>query len=194
VYYLGRRHHLHPDLLTDAFQASCLRLGLRFEPRVELSQWCDYSQADAVVALRPTPGPHANKPGSKLVNCWHAGVPAILGDEIAFQRLRENDLDYLEATTPQQVLEALTRLKIGAGLRNQMIENGRKRAVEYTDEAITKIWMELLSGPLLRDAQDWFASRSRRSKMCARFHAAQAYDLLRRAIGRLRARNAAAGL
>jgi hypothetical protein len=128
------------------------------------------------------------------VNCWHAGVPAILGDEIAFQKLKGSDLDYIEAATPQQVKEALIRLKADPQLRQRMVENGQIRAVDYTHDAITKRWIDLLSGPVTRDAREWFDSPAKRLKTYAWLYAKRAHESVRFSIaGRWGGHDAADG-
>ena len=44
---------------------------------------------------------------SKLINAWLAGCPGILGPESAFQQLRESELDYIEARTVDDIVNAV---------------------------------------------------------------------------------------
>ena len=50
------------------------------------------------------------KPASKLVNAWHAGVPALLGPEPAYQALRMQ-FDYIEIRSPEDAIREVIRLK-----------------------------------------------------------------------------------
>jgi glycosyltransferase involved in cell wall biosynthesis len=112
--------------------------------------WHDYREIDAVLALRPPPRKlhdrrgHTEKPASKLFNAWHAGVPAILGPEYAYREVRRSDVDYLEATTPEEVRAAVLRLHREPDLYRAMVENGRRRAVEFGSDRILARWSDLL--------------------------------------------------
>ncbi len=112
--------------------------------------WHDYREIDAVLALRPPPKKphgrrgHTEKPASKLLNAWHAGVPAILGPEYAYRELRQSEVDYLEISTPEEARAAVLRLRHEPDLYHAMAENGRRRAVEFGAERILTQWSELL--------------------------------------------------
>src|SRR5436309_1927650 len=80
-----------------------------------------------VLAVRPE-GRSTNKPASKLVNAWLAGVPALLGPEIAYRELRRSELDYCEVSSLAEAQAAVDRLLGDPGLYNAMVENGRARA------------------------------------------------------------------
>ena len=112
--------------------------------------WHDYSDVDLVLAFRPPPERlydrhgYRRKPASKLINAWHAGVPAVIGPDYAFREIRRSNLDYLEATTPEQAREAILTLKAKPDLYHAMIRNGMKRAGEFTTERVTAQWSRLL--------------------------------------------------
>jgi hypothetical protein len=119
----------------------------------------DYRDVDAVVAVRNlTIGDYRAKPASKLVNCWLAGVPAILGPEPAFRELRQGPLDYLEVRTPDDALAALDRLRSDPGLYTAMVENGRKRALQHTQTATLAAWIEAIDGPVQQSFERWQAT------------------------------------
>jgi len=57
--------------------------------------WPDFREADLILAVRPGDRRRAtNKPASKLVNAWLAGVPALLGPEVAYRELRRSELEW----------------------------------------------------------------------------------------------------
>jgi hypothetical protein len=87
---------------------------------------------------------HARKPATKLYNAWLAGVPAILGPEQAYRELRRSDLDYLEVKNVPEALAAVDRLIREPALYAAMVENGKRRAEEFTIDAIRKRWVDLL--------------------------------------------------
>jgi hypothetical protein len=107
--------------------------------------WGDYSNVDLVLAVRPHDRRlHTSKPASKLINAWHARVPALLGPEYAYRELRRNALDYLEVSTPPEALAAIDRLQREPALYRAMVENGRLRAERFTLAAVLERWVKLL--------------------------------------------------
>lgn len=154
IAYKGHFDNLLAELRSDTFRAQLARQGMRLaldgaeafdvdEPMP--ASWNDYSDVDVVLALRPRGRRDpTHKPASKLYNAWLAGTPAILSDDCAYRQARRSELDYLEATTAQQALEALRRLKRNGELYRAMQENGRMRAAEFSVPALTKRWEELL--------------------------------------------------
>jgi glycosyltransferase involved in cell wall biosynthesis len=116
--------------------------------------WHDYSNVDVAIALRPKPirrhekNGYTGKPATKLYNAWIASVPAILGPEYAYQEIRKSDLDYLEASDPESVKSAILRLKNNPRLYRAMVDNGRHRAAEYSQQKILEQWEALLFNKL----------------------------------------------
>ena len=112
--------------------------------------WHDYRDIDVIVAFRPPPKKHhdhrghTEKPASKLLNAWHAGVPAILPPEYPYREVRRSDLDYLEISAPEEARAAVLRLRHEPDLYQQMVENGRRRSVEFGQDRILARWSEVL--------------------------------------------------
>jgi hypothetical protein len=107
--------------------------------------WHDYHDIDAIVALRrDTSHMHVRKPASKLINAWLAGVPAILGPEVAYRELGRPGSDYLEAASPAEAFRALCHLKNSPELYRQLVLNGQRRALEVNAKAVTDRWAGLL--------------------------------------------------
>jgi len=125
--------------------------------RVPLEKWHDFSEVDVVVAIRDFVGKHrhANKPPTKLFNAWHAGVPAILGRESAYEHERRGPLDYLEARTLPDLVAALRRMRDEPELRRAMMANGRERARESDPAAIAARWQEFLKDVLEPAYEKW---------------------------------------
>ena len=155
VSFKGFDRNLHPDLRRVEWREFLRLRGIGWEADSmdhaasetgELAvRWHDYREVDAVVALRPGElAETAFKPATKLYNAWHAGVPALLGPEHAFRELRRGDLDYLEIRSVADARTAIDRLIADPGLYRAMVDNGRRRAEEFTVEAITARWAELL--------------------------------------------------
>lgn len=120
------------------------------------TRWNDYSDADLVIGIRKdTNSLYPNKPASKLVNAWLAGVPAILGPEIAYRELRRSPLDYIEAAELCDVIAAVTRLRRDPSLYRSMVENGFARARHFEIPALTQRWQHLLFETIPRFLGSW---------------------------------------
>jgi hypothetical protein len=153
--FKGFSRNIHPafrgrewsDFLASrgiAWHIDAVEFGAAGERRRGLA-WHDYSDVDVSLAVRPAGRPlHRDKPASKLVNSWIAGVPALLGPEYAYRELRRSPLDYLEVASAEVAREAIDRLRSDAELYTAMVANGRDRANEFTVEALTKAWTTLL--------------------------------------------------
>ncbi|MBW8873366.1 MAG: glycosyltransferase family 1 protein [Acidobacteria bacterium] len=151
--YKGFDGNLHPDFRGPEWRELLAARGIewvvdaaRFAGRDTDSQaldWPDFRAADLVLAVRPE-GRSTNKPASKLVNAWLAGVPALLGPEIAYRELRRSELDYFEISSLAEARSAVDRLLGDPGLYEAMVENGRARAAEFTAEALLPRWETLL--------------------------------------------------
>jgi hypothetical protein len=119
-------------------------LGLQWH-RFGPEKWHDFRTTDVVVAVRGFDRHrHTNKPPTKLFNAWHAGTPAILGRESAYQQERRDALDFLEVGSFAEVIAALRRLKESPELRRAMREHGFGRATESDPAVITARWREFL--------------------------------------------------
>lgn len=153
--YKGAAAHLHDSLKSDRWHNFVRKNdlqwrsdGIEWKGRDHFHSdipWTDYSDVNVVIALRSDLSCHyPNKPASKLINAWMAGVPAILGPEVAFQELRESDLDYIEAHSLDDVIEGVKRLNEDKSLYKKMAQNGKKRANEFSVEKIVKRWGKIL--------------------------------------------------
>ena len=154
VAYFGSDQYEPQFVKAEAFREALHRRGVRFVNRFQ-GHWYDYSEVDAVLALRHCPPiVLETKPASKLVNAWATGVPAMLGPEPAYRELRTTPLDFLETPTAEAVLDAIDRLQGEPGLYAAMVENGLRRAEAFTDQRITDRWMSLLTEALERNGRE----------------------------------------
>ena len=87
-----------------------------------LTRFHDYHDVDVVLAVRP--GQSTHKPASKLVNAWHAGVPALLSPDYPFEELRQSPDDYLAVSSVTEAIAAVNRLLREPGLYRRMIDKG----------------------------------------------------------------------
>ena len=120
------------------------------------ADWHDYRSTDVVVGYRRPDAPDAarlytSKPAAKLSNCWHAGVPAILGPEHAYRELRRSELDYIEIERPEQARDAILELRADPDLYLAMVENGFERAPDFSRAAVTDRWADVLFDRIPRE-------------------------------------------
>ena len=151
ISFKGRLLNLDQAFQTPAFRGSLQRLGIffkvdAFSGLLGPNSWENYTTTDAVLAVRNLTVYDANsKPASKLINAWFGEAAAILGPEPAFRALRKSRYDYLEVKTPQEALDALQHLKENPQIFRAMIENGRVRRQEFTEQATADRWIDLLN-------------------------------------------------
>jgi len=159
--FFGRSEHLATELKQINLK-EIIDLNWSIKP---LSDWSDYQNTDLVIAIRymglnqpfntPLSEDARMKPFAKLVNSWIAGVPAILGHEPSYLSIKKNELDYLEATSLKELIDAVSTLKRNRELRQAMVANGRSRAIEYSTESIRKLWIKLLDNILPEKFEQW---------------------------------------
>jgi hypothetical protein len=156
IAYMGDIKNLDPALREPAFQESLEAMGLRWHI-VGREGWNDYSEIDAIISVRrfiPLKKLRV-KPALKLCNAWHAGVPAILGREPAFQAERKRDLDYLEVNSLDELLNSLQVLRDDVELRQAMVANGRLRAKETSTVNLTRRWRRFLMDTATTTYERW---------------------------------------
>ena len=152
--YFGAQDQLAPELRSPELAARLRSLNL--ELRLNLDHYHDYRTTDAVVGIRSFDGRVVtHKPASKLINAWHAGVPALLGAENAFRELRTSPLDFIEVNSVDTFLAACIRLRDDPGLREAMIALGNERRRTFSIEALTRRWRVLLTETLPPLQQKW---------------------------------------
>ncbi len=157
VAYFGITYNLAPELCQLEWQQQLKEMGLNWRREKERDRWNDYSEVDAILAVRSfnNSTDYPWKPASKLFNAWNAGVPAILGRESAFRGERKSELDYLEVNSYPETVNALKRLRDDTQFRQAMIDNCRQRAQDITPENITKRWQDFLLNTCLPAYEEW---------------------------------------
>ncbi len=177
VGFVGRERNLAPAFRSAQFRRELAQQGFTLVLRDK--PWWDYRDLDAILAVRDaSPAKLRTKPASKLINAWHAGCPALLGPEPAFEARRSSPLDFLSVATPEDALAALRRLREEPGLYPAMVENGQLRAREFSAERVAERWEDLLTGPVAEDFERW--RRASRSARWLRFAVRAAQQGVRR--------------
>jgi hypothetical protein len=143
VAFLGSRSNIAKELTSPAWTEALADLGCQWRPLHSPYQWNDYQDLDVVVAVRQFgSGTFVHKPASKLINCWRAGVPAILAPESAFMALKQSDLDFIEVRSLDQAIQAVRFLKQNPDRYQAMIENGFQRLQAHSEAVILQSWVE----------------------------------------------------
>ncbi|WP_022834658.1 glycosyltransferase [Salisaeta longa] len=161
IVFKGGFGSLQKDFRSDAWYEALEARGLTFEiasaeTQGTIPRWHDYRTADLSLAVRPDLGDgglRCEKPASKLINAWHAGVPSLLGPEYAYRELRQSPLDYIEIETPRDALHAIDALRSDPVRYRAMVRHARRRARSFTPAAIAKRWAQVLYDDLPRLAR-----------------------------------------
>ena len=145
IAFKGMPQQLAKELQRKSFRTRLQSMGLRWIAQHKKSSWPDYSQIDAVLAVRTFCPPRFNrKPATKLYNAWLAGVPALLGPETAFRYEGNAGVDYLEVHSVDETVERLSHLKTDLALRRQIVQAGVKKAESFTIQRLVDDWQDLI--------------------------------------------------
>lgn len=151
ISFKGRNGSFRKEFHSERFTGFLKERNLVFDYGVPqngtLPMWHDYASTDLLLAVRPDwkwGKLRCEKPATKLINAWHAGVPAIVGPEYAFRELRRSDLDFIEVNSVEESISAITMLMEKPDLYEAMVENGLERARDFTPERITERWAHVL--------------------------------------------------
>ena len=156
ISFFGDPDNLAPELQTPEWISQLRReLGMFLDFK-ENKRWHDYSDTDVVLAIRDfSKSPHYHKPATKLYNTWLAGVPFIGGRDSAYAIDGRPGIDYLVATSPQQVIDHLRHLKEDVALRQQLVARGRESGAAFSRETIVLQWKQLIEETLPALAEKW---------------------------------------
>lgn len=155
VCYYGLPARLAPQLRSAQFAARLREHGFEFRI-VGRDRWNDYSDTDAVLAVRSfAPVSFHKFPPTKLYNCWMAGVPGLLGRESAYQAERRNEHDYFEVRSADEVLRTLIRLREDAELRAAVRRNAAERAAGVAPMRIAETWAAFLNDVAVPAWREW---------------------------------------
>lgn len=145
ICFFGSSKNLAPEFQSSSWGERLQKeLGLNFKIK-NLQEWHDYSDVDCIMAIRDfSTSPHFEKPGTKLYNAWLAGVPFIGGSDTAYAADGHPGKNYLVATSLEETFQHLRRLKEDEGFRRSLVEEGKKSARDFTQQAILERWKNLV--------------------------------------------------
>ncbi|MGB3082198.1 MAG: hypothetical protein WBB86_04325, partial [Candidatus Omnitrophota bacterium] len=72
-----------------------------------------------------------------------------------YRYLRKNDLDYIEAHSVDEIIEALKNLRKDKDLYHSMIQNGLSRGKDFTFEKISGHWENFLKDTVFYAYEEW---------------------------------------
>nr|WP_243757208.1 glycosyltransferase family 1 protein [Cronobacter turicensis] len=142
VAYFGRVDSFPAEFGSDAFKQRLAEQGITL--RISFNNWTDYRDVDVCLSFRKSHDHKlARKPASKLINGWLGKTVMVCDDEPSFRAIRESELDYLIAKTPDEAFNAIMRLKNEPELFRRMLEQGEKRLEVYSRQAVAARWYSL---------------------------------------------------
>lgn len=162
IAYFGTGGNISPELLGSNWKEILASMGLqwRFKGR---NEWHDFSDIDAILAVRKFNSVAQSwdkeggawKPPTKLYNAWLAGVPAILGNEPAYQDQRQNEFSYIEVNSLEETIAQLKRLRDDKAFRSAIIEQGRKQVKDFSRDRTLEVWKTFLTDVAVPAYERW---------------------------------------
>lgn len=138
-----------PKELTEAnFKNKLADHGIELKVITDSELWNDYTETDCVLAIRDfSDKPHFNKPFSKIINSYLAGVPVIAGNESSAQYLKNKEnISIPIVKSMDECLDAIIAVKKEYATKLLEVENDSKKLNKFQDNAIVIEWENLLIG------------------------------------------------
>ncbi|MGB3533427.1 MAG: hypothetical protein WBA13_07905 [Microcoleaceae cyanobacterium] len=167
IAFFGHKNNLAPEFISASWQQYLTELDLNWLPIINQNtwqdyqsinpQWNDYSQIDAIVAIRgfDKRNTYTHKPATKLYNAWLAGVPAILGYESAYRTEGHPNQDYIEVASWDELLSALIQLKHYPALRETLVNLGNQQAKKFNPDIVTQRWYYFITTIAIPAYENW---------------------------------------
>jgi hypothetical protein len=157
VAYAGQTWNGNLAGSIDSWKNMLEPYGLEFVA-LPSGNWHDLGNVDILVGIRSFDSrAHNTKPASKLFSAWHAQIPFIGGYDSAFMQVGIPGEDYLLATSREEVIKAILRLKEDRKLYLRLVQNGIQKAAIYTNQTIAETWEKVLTGPVFKRYEQWKA-------------------------------------
>lgn len=146
VCFYGIDQNFPQKLFEPSFKEKLKKEGIDLKIITDSDQWNDYSETDCVLAIRDFENkPHYNKPFSKIINSYLAGVPVIAGNESSSLYLKNGlGIGISIVTNPDECFNAIKQVKENylSSLKRIIIDKDKLK--EFQDEAIVLSWDKLL--------------------------------------------------
>lgn len=173
--YAGRAKHLQGDVRE--WEKALANIGIKFRV-LGPNSWANLENVDCLIGIRKSCNTKTfpNKPPTKLINAWLAGIPFIGGNESAYCQVGEPGKDYLVADTMEEALYQVETLKKFPGLFDALVSRGAVKAQHYSPNSITLMWAELIWNQLWKAFTIWKGNP--KWIRVARYLAAPGYKLI----------------
>lgn len=147
ICFMGLEKNLPPQFLAPSFSEKLKSMGLSLQVNTDPRLWNDYSHADCVISVRDLNSkPHYNKPSSKVVNSFLAGVPVISGSESSAIYLKEKLNAPVEIVKSEdEFIQAVLKIKSNYRHYLNAVEQTDRSLSSYHDESIGDEWCNTLS-------------------------------------------------
>ena len=170
VCFYGIDQNFPQKLLEPSFKEKLKKEGIDLKIITDSDQWNDYSETDCVLAIRDFENkPHYNKPFSKIINSYLAGVPVIAGNESSSLYLKNGlGIGISIVTNPDECFNAIKQVKENylSSLKRIIIDKDKLK--EFQDEAIVLSWDKLLR-EMQQNYQLWRNSSSLAKKIYIKY-------------------------
>lgn len=146
VCFYGVPQNFPKEIMTQDFKDKLLNEGVVLKIITDSANWNDYSQTDCVLAIRDfSSKSHFNKPFSKIINGYLAGVPVIAGNESSAIYLKNKlKIDMPIANSKEECFEAIKVLKNEYQKRLNEVQVDNEKLIFFKDSLILLEWEKLL--------------------------------------------------
>jgi len=150
IYYFGDVVNLAPELRSDDWSRFIKENDFDFEIP-HFSQWNDYSKIDLVLGIRSFKSgeTYPNKPSSKLINAWRAGVVFMGGEDSAYAFERKTALDFITIKSYGELKSELLRLKSHPEEFQKYRSQAVACAARFPDIFFVDQWVNLLNDKIM---------------------------------------------
>lgn len=119
-------------------------------------EWHDYSNLDVVVAIRNFSKSESNeKPATKLLNAWKAGVLFIGGNDSAYDQIGKAGLNYIKIDNHKELVASIEEIIENKLIKQEYILQGLEASTKYEHKYIIKQWEEILNIFCVQEYSKW---------------------------------------
>ena len=146
VCFYGVPQNFPKEIMNQDFKDKLSNEGIVLKIIKDSAKWNDYSQTDCVLAIRDfNSKSHFNKPFSKIINGYLAGVPVIAGNESSAIYLKNKlKIDMPIANSKEECIEAILNLKKKYTYRLEEVQHDNLKLGIYHDDEIVLEWETLI--------------------------------------------------
>ncbi|MBK1736330.1 hypothetical protein CKO15_13955, partial [Halorhodospira abdelmalekii] len=125
-------------------------------------EWHDMSAVDVLVGVRSFDRKqYPSKPPSKMIHAWRSGIPFIGGWDSAYSAVARPGAEYIRVASITELRSEIRRLAENPACYDRLVEKGRRRAPEFSHEAIAGLWLSALDGPVQTAFEVWLEKNGR---------------------------------